>query len=60
VFNVLDRPCASVAELKELITTGQYTIEISPDLPLRVKASVMLKKVMKRLAKLEAASLQGV
>lgn len=60
VYNVLDRPCASVAELKEQILTEAYTIEISADLPLRVKASVMLKKVMKRLAKLEAASLQEV
>jgi len=60
VFNVLDRPCVSVAELKQLILAGHYTIEVSSDLPLRVKASVMLKKVMKRLAKLEAASLQEV
>ncbi|HBU84873.1 PHP-associated domain-containing protein [Paenibacillus sp. UMB7766-LJ446] len=60
VFNVLDRPCASVAELKEQILAGAYSIEISPDLPLRVKASVMLKKVMKRLAKLDASRLQEV
>lgn len=60
VFNVLDRPCASVAELKEHILAGTYSIEISNDLPLRVKASVMLKKVMKRLAKLDAALLQKV
>ncbi|WP_145325910.1 PHP domain-containing protein [Paenibacillus xylanexedens] len=60
VYNVLDRPCASVAELKEQILTEAYTIEISADLPLRVKASMMLKKVMKRLAKLEATSLQEV
>lgn len=60
VFNVLDRPCASVAELKEQILAGTYSIEISNDLPLRVKASVMLKKVMKRLAKLEATRLQKV
>jgi len=60
VFNVLDRPCASVAELKEQILSGTYSIKISNDLPLRVKASVMLKKVMKRLAKLDAALLQKV
>ncbi|QOS81239.1 PHP domain-containing protein [Paenibacillus sp. JNUCC31] len=60
VVNVLDHPCTSVAELKEQILTGSYTIEISNDLPLRVKASVMLKKVMKRLAKLENARLQSV
>ncbi|KAF4324944.1 hypothetical protein G195_001666 [Phytophthora kernoviae 00238/432] len=60
VFNVLDRPCGSVAELKEQILAGAYSIEISPDLPLRVKASVMLKKVMKRLAKLDASRLQEV
>ncbi|UPK43334.1 PHP domain-containing protein [Paenibacillus pabuli] len=60
VVNVLDHPCTSVTELKEQILTGSYTIEISNDLPLRVKASVMLKKVMKRLAKLENARLQSV
>ncbi|MFE6078690.1 PHP domain-containing protein [Paenibacillus sp. NPDC057886] len=60
VFNVLDRPCASVAELKEQILAGWYSIEISNDLALRVKASVMLKKVMKRLAKLDATRLQKV
>lgn len=60
VFNVLDRPFASVAELKEQILAGTYSIEISNDLPLRVKASVMLKKVMKRLAKLDATRLQKV
>ncbi|MGX1831744.1 PHP domain-containing protein [Paenibacillus taichungensis] len=60
VFNVLDRPCASVAELKMQILAGTYSIEISNDLPLRVKASVMLKKVMKRLAKLDATRLQKV
>lgn len=58
VFNVLNRPAGSNAELKELILAGDYTIEISNDLPLRVKASIMLKKLMKRLAKLEAARLQ--
>ncbi|WP_458464660.1 PHP domain-containing protein [Paenibacillus sp.] len=60
VYNAMARPCASVAELKEQILNGAYTIEISSDLPLRVKASVMLKKVMKRLAKLEGTRLQKV
>ncbi|WP_028588809.1 PHP domain-containing protein [Paenibacillus massiliensis] len=58
VFNVLERPCASVAELKELILTQKYHIEVSSELPLRVKASVMLKKLMKRLDKLEAGSVK--
>lgn len=56
VYNELHRPVHSVEELKQAILEGSYRIHVDPSLPLRVKASVMLKKLLKRLAKLEAGA----
>ncbi|MCM3702026.1 PHP domain-containing protein [Paenibacillus macerans] len=53
VYNELHQPCHSVAELKQAITTGAYDVRIAESLPLQVKASIMLKKLLKRLAQLE-------
>jgi predicted metal-dependent phosphoesterase TrpH len=55
VYNELFTPCATVAELKEAVLAGTYQLHVSDDLALKVKASVMLKKVMKQLHALEAA-----
>lgn len=54
VYNELHQPCRSVAELKQAIASGAYDIRVADSLPLQVKASVMLKKLLKRLAQLEA------
>ena len=54
VYNELDADCDSVAELKEAILRGAYRIRISDELPIKVKASVMLKKLLKKLARFEA------
>ncbi len=59
LYNVLDRPCRSAAELKEAIVSRSYRLEVSEDLPLRVKASVLLKKLMKRVQALEASGLRA-
>ncbi|MCA1292273.1 PHP domain-containing protein [Paenibacillus sp. alder61] len=56
VFNELNHPCGSVAELKQAIASGAYDIHVADSLPLQVKASVMLKKLLKRLAQLETES----
>ncbi|WP_334074071.1 PHP domain-containing protein [Paenibacillus sp. A14] len=53
VYNELRQPCHSVADLKQAISSGAYDIHVADSLPLQVKASVMLKKLLKRLAQLE-------
>lgn len=55
VYNELDHPCYTAADLKQAILQGAYTVHVADSLPLQVKASVMLKKVLKRLALLETA-----
>ncbi|GAA0846134.1 hypothetical protein GCM10008915_51830 [Bifidobacterium pullorum subsp. gallinarum] len=55
VYNELDMPCETVAELKHAILQGAYRLHVSDSLPLRVKASVMLKKLMKQIIRLETA-----
>lgn len=55
VYNELDHPCHTAADLKQAILQGAYTVHIADSLPLQVKASLMLKKVLKRLALLEPA-----
>lgn len=54
IYNELDQPCNSIAELKQAILSGAYKIAVADSLPLQVKASVMLKKLLKRLLVLEA------
>ncbi|ASA19885.1 PHP domain-containing protein [Paenibacillus donghaensis] len=49
VVNRLEDSCSTVAELKAAIAGGRYEIEISPALPVKVKASVMMKKLLKQL-----------
>lgn len=41
--------CSTVEELKETIKQGNYEIELSPCLHTKVKASVMMKKLLKQL-----------
>ncbi|MDU4694224.1 MAG: PHP domain-containing protein [Paenibacillus sp.] len=53
LYNELHHPCDSVAELKQAILSGAYELRVADSLPLQVKASVMLKKLLKRLAQLE-------
>lgn len=54
IYNELDAPCHTIAELKQAILDGAYKITIADSLPLQVKASVMLKKLLKRLLVLES------
>jgi len=59
VYNVLDRSCSNAAELKKAIVSDAFRVVVSEDLPLRVKASVLLKKLMKRVQALESGSLSA-
>lgn len=56
VYNELATPCESAADLKAAILQEAYQLRVSDSLPLKVKASVMLKKLMKKIVRLEAAS----
>ncbi|MGG1876604.1 PHP domain-containing protein [Paenibacillus sp. 7541] len=60
IFNELDTPCESAVELKEAILQGKYKLHVSTDLEIKVKASVMLKKLMKRMVRLEQALSTGM
>lgn len=53
VWNELEREARTAAELKGALLRGEHNVFVSDDLELRVKAAVMLKKLMKRLAVLE-------
>lgn len=59
VYNELVMPCETVADLKTAILQEAYQLRISDSLPIKVKASVMLKKLMKKIVRLEAASSVG-
>lgn len=56
LYNELFVTCESSAELKQAIIQGAYRIHIADTLPIQVKASVMLKKLMKRIVRLESAA----
>ncbi|MBN2981517.1 PHP-associated domain-containing protein [Cohnella algarum] len=58
VYNELRRPCRSVADLKQAIADGAYDIRVAETLPVQVKASIMLKKLLKQIARLEALALE--
>lgn len=58
IYNELAQPCETVAELKQAILSGLHAVHISDSLALRVKASIMLKKLLKRLVKLEGPAAQ--
>ncbi|MCM3747614.1 histidinol-phosphatase [Paenibacillus pasadenensis] len=53
VWNELEREARTAAELKGALLRGEHNVFVSDDLELRVKAAVMLKKLMKKLAVLE-------
>ncbi|MCM3260944.1 PHP domain-containing protein [Paenibacillus lautus] len=56
VYNELQMPCESAAELKDAIMQGAYQIHVSDSLPIKVKASAMLKKLMKEIIRLQSPS----
>jgi len=56
VYNELQMPCESAAELKDAIMQGAYQLHVSDSLPIKVKASVMLKKLMKEIIRLQSPS----
>lgn len=56
VYNELHMPCESAAELKDAIMQGAYQLHVSDSLPIKVKASVMLKKLMKEIIRLQSPS----
>ncbi|WP_018751833.1 PHP domain-containing protein [Paenibacillus sanguinis] len=58
IYNELAHACETVAELKQAILSRLHTVHVSDSLTLRVKASVMLKKLLKRLVKLEGPAAQ--
>ncbi|WP_047911755.1 PHP domain-containing protein [Paenibacillus sp. TCA20] len=49
VMNRMNEPINTVDELRMAIQQGAYQVEISDSLELRVKASVMMKKLLKQL-----------
>ncbi len=57
VLNDLEQDCSTITELKAAIKSRQYSVEISPDLHLRVRSATLAKKLMKQLlAKKEVIS----
>ena len=56
VYNELQMPCESAAELKDAIMQGAYQLHVSDSLPIKVKASAMLKKLMKEIIRLQSPS----
>lgn len=56
VYNELQMPCESADELKSAIMQGAYKLHVSDSLPIKVKASVMLKKLMKEIIRLQSPS----
>lgn len=47
ILNESARECETVADLKEMITDGDYTIKISDQLSLKVKSASLVKKLIK-------------
>ena len=54
VYNESQMPCESADELKSAIMQGAYQLHVSDSLPIKVKASVMLKKLMKEIIRLQS------
>ncbi|MEK4670435.1 PHP domain-containing protein [Niallia sp. FSL R7-0271] len=55
VYNHLETDCSTITELKTAIQNRQYSVQISPDLHLRVRSATLAKKLLKQLlAKKEA------
>ncbi|MNB94350.1 PHP domain protein [compost metagenome] len=54
LYNELHVPCHSASDVKQAILSGAYEVHVADSLHLQVKASIMLKDVLKRLAELEA------
>jgi predicted metal-dependent phosphoesterase TrpH len=49
VYNVFQVDCESVIELQAQIKNGNYEIEISPSLNIKVKSAALVKKMLKKL-----------
>ncbi|MCZ0704486.1 histidinol phosphatase-like PHP family hydrolase [Natronobacillus azotifigens] len=49
IYNQLNRNCETVSELKEVIQSGDYQVEVSRDLMLKVKSAALVKKYMKKI-----------
>lgn len=47
VYNDFDEECHTVEELKTLIKTGSYEVNISVDLEVKVRAATIVKKLLK-------------
>ncbi|MDQ0230847.1 PHP domain-containing protein [Metabacillus malikii] len=52
VVNRFDVACHTIQQLKSSIQQGQYAIEISPSLPIKVKSAKLVKKYMKQMVEL--------
>lgn len=50
VVNKLEYACSTMKELREAVRKGHYSIEVSPCLHTKVKASVMMKKLLKQMS----------
>ncbi|WP_151735168.1 PHP domain-containing protein [Paenibacillus tengchongensis] len=49
VLNKLEVSCETMEELRAAVNLGAYTLEVSHCLPVKVKASVMMKKLLKQM-----------
>lgn len=47
IKNVFDKDCNTITELKEQIKSNNYKVIISEELPIRVRASKIIKKIIK-------------
>ncbi|MEH7384848.1 PHP-associated domain-containing protein [Bacillus sp. JJ1521] len=55
VYTVLEKPCSTIKELKQIISNGEFTVETAEDLHERVSEAVRLKKIEKAKLELENA-----
>ncbi|TXC89545.1 PHP domain-containing protein [Metabacillus litoralis] len=49
VYNRFERECSTVDELKRSIDLGSYEVEISENLQLKIKAAILVKKLLKKV-----------
>lgn len=57
VMNRLPEACATALELRDCIRAGTYGIEVSPCLPVKVRAAQMMKELLKQRLTESAAAL---
>ncbi|AXI10155.1 hypothetical protein CV093_15925 [Oceanobacillus sp. 143] len=49
VYNDFAVDCQTVEELKSSINNGEYKLEVSPSLDIKVKSATLVKKLLKKM-----------